>query len=51
MLDQYIGLVKFFFTAMLTLMARNTGDKGFDSEGTLFERVGITLRICKMELA
>ena len=25
-------------------MARNIGDKVFDSEGTLFQRVGITLK-------
>ena len=51
MLDRYIGFMKFFFTAMLTLIAHNTGEKGFDSEGTLFQRVGIRLKICKMELA
>ena len=37
--------------AMFRLMARNIGDKVLDSEGTLFQRVGITLKICKMELA
>ena len=26
-------------------------DKVLDPEGTLFQRVGITLKICKMELA
>ena len=50
-LDGSTGLVEFFFTAMLRLIARNIGDKVFDSEGTLFQRVGITLKICKMELA
>ena len=50
-LDESTGLVEFFFTAMLRLIARNIGDKVFDSEGTLFQRVGITLKICKMELA
>ena len=37
--------------AMLRLMARNTGDKVLDCEGTLLQRVGITLKIYKMELA
>ena len=36
---------------MLRLMARNIGDKVLDFEGTLFQRVGMTLKICKMELA
>ena len=49
-LDGSTGLVQFFFTAMLGLIARNIGDKVFDSEGALFQRVGITLKICKMEL-
>ena len=50
-LDGSTGLFEFFFMAMLRLMARNIGDKVLDSEGTLFQRVGITLKICKMELA
>ena len=43
------ALVEFFFTAMLRLIARNIGDKVFDSEGTLFPRFGTTPKICKME--
>ena len=35
-LDGSIGLVEFFLTAMLRLIARNMGDKWFDSEETLF---------------
>ena len=50
-LDGSIGLVEFFLTAMLRLIARNMGDKWFDSEGTLFQSVGITLKTCKIELA
>ena len=50
-LDGSTGLLEFFFMAMLRLMACNIGDKVLDSEGTLFQRVGITLKICKMELA
>ena len=50
-LDGSTGLLEFFFMVMLRLMARNIGDKVLDSEGTLFQRVGITLKICKMELA
>ena len=50
-LDGSIGLVKFFLTAMLRLIASNMGDKWFDSEGTLFQSVGITLKTCKIELA
>ena len=45
------GLVEFFLKAMLRLIAHNIGDKVLDSEGTLFQRVGITLKICKIELA
>ena len=33
---------------MLRLMARSIRDKVLDSEGTLFQSVGITLKICKM---
>ena len=50
-LDGSTGLVEFFFTAMLRLIARNIGDKVFDSEGTLFQRFGTTLKTCKMEFA
>ena len=50
-LDGSTGLLEFFFMVMLRLMARNRGDKVLDSKGTLFQRVGITLKICKMELA
>ena len=49
--DGLIGLVEFFLTAMLRLIALNMGDKWFDSEGTLFQSVGITLKTCKIELA
>ena len=35
-LDGSIGLVQFFLTAMLRLIARKMGDKWFDSEETLF---------------
>ena len=46
------GFLEFFFMVMLRLMALNIGDKVLlDSEGSLFQRVGITLKICKMELA
>ena len=50
-LDGSTGLIEFFFMAMLKLMARNIGDNVLDSEGTLFQGMGITLKICKMELA
>ena len=36
---------------MLRLMARNIGDKVFDSERILFQGVDITLKICKTESA
>ena len=49
-LDGSTGLVEFFFTAMLRLIAHIIGDKLFDSDGSLFQRVGVTLKICKMEL-
>ena len=49
--DGLIGLVEFFLTAMLRLIALNMGDKWFDSEGTLFQSVGITLKTCTIELA
>ena len=49
--DGLIGLVEFFLTAMLRLIARNMGDKWFDSERTLFQSVGITLKTYKTELA
>ena len=49
--DELIGLVEFFLTAILKLIACNMGDKWFDSEGTLFQSVGITLKTCKIELA
>ena len=50
-LDGSTGLVEFFFTAMLRLIACNIGDRVFDSEGTLLQRLGTTLKICKMEFA
>ena len=43
------GLVEFFFTAMLRLLVHDIDSKVFDSEGTLFQRLGITFKICKME--
>ena len=46
--DGLIGLVEFFLTAMLRLIALNMGDKWFDSEGTLFQSVGITLKTWKI---
>ena len=49
--DGSIGLVEFFLTAMLRLIALNMGDKWFDSEGTLFQSRGITLKTRKIELA
>ena len=45
------GLVEFFFTATLRLIACNIRDKVVESEGTLFLTAGITLKICKVELA
>ena len=50
-LDGSTGLFEFFFMAMLILMAHNIGDRVFHTKGALFQRVGITLKICKMELA
>ena len=43
--DGSIGLLEFFLTAMLRLIARNMGDRWFDSEGTLF------CKTCQIELA
>ena len=51
MLDGSTGLVEFFFTAMLRLIACNIGNRVFDSEGTLLQRLGATLKICKMDFA
>ena len=39
-----VGLVEFFLTAMLRLIACNMGDKWFGFEGTLFHSEGIQLR-------
>ena len=50
-LDGLTGFIEFFNIAMLRLMACNIGDTMFDSEGTVFQRVGITLKISKIELA
>ena len=50
-LDGSTGLVEFFFTAMLRLIAVNIGDKMFDSKRTMFQRLGTTLKICKIEFA
>ena len=49
--DASIGLVEFLLTAMSRLIARNMGDKWFDSEGTMFQSESITLKTCKIELA
>ena len=49
-LDGSTGLVEFFFTAILRLIARNIGDKVFDYEGTLFQRLDTTLKTCNIEL-
>ena len=48
-LDGSTGLVKFFFTGMLRLIAHDIGDKLFDPEGTLFQRLGTTLKACKQD--
>ena len=50
-LDGSTSLVEFFFIAMLRLRACNIGNKVFDSEGTLFQRLSTALKICKMEFA
>ena len=50
-LDGSTGLFEFFFMAMLRLNARNIDGKVLDSEGILFKRMGITLKVSKMELA
>ena len=50
-LDGSTGLVEFFFKAMLRLIACNIGGRVFESEGTLLQRLGTTLKICKMEFA
>ena len=50
-LDGSTGLVEFFFIAMLRLIACNIGNGVFDSEGTLLQRLGTTLKIRKMEFA
>ena len=42
------GLVEFFCTAMFILIAYNISNKVFDLGGTLFQRLGTTLKICKM---
>ena len=49
--DGSIGLMEFFLRAILRLIACNMGHKWFDSEGTLFQSVGITVKSCKTELA
>ena len=43
-LDGSRGLLEFFFMVMLRLMACNICDKVLDSEGTLFQKVGISGR-------
>ena len=45
------GFIEFFCTAMLGLIAHDMGKKVFNSEGTLFQKLGTTLKICKMEFA
>ena len=50
-LDGFTSLVEFFFMTMLRLIPCKVGDKVFDSEGTLFERLGTTLKTCKIEFA
>ena len=50
-LDGSTALVEFVFTSMLRLIACTNGDKVFDFEGTLFQRLGTTLKTCKMEFA
>ena len=49
--DGLTGLMEFFLTAMLRLIAGNMGDKWLNSEGTLFQSEGITRKTCKIELA
>ena len=49
--DGSLGSVEFFLTAMLRLIVHNIGDKWFDSQGTLFQSEGITLKTCQIELA
>ena len=49
--DRSTALIEYFFTVMFRLLAGNIGDKVFDSEGTLFQRLGKTLKTCKMEFA
>ena len=44
-LDGSTDLVESTFTAILRMIARNIGDKVFDSKETRFQRVGITLKI------
>ena len=49
--DGSTDLVEFFFRGiLLRLIALKIGDKVLVSKGPLFHRVGITLKICKMEL-
>ena len=48
-LDGSTGLLEFFFTAILRMIACNMSNKVFDFERTLFQRLGTTLRTCKME--
>ena len=49
MLDRSTSLIEFFFQAMLRLIVGNTGNSVFDPEGTLLQRLGTTLKICKKE--
>ena len=49
MLDGSTRLVQFFFTVMLRLTVCNITNKLSSFEGTLFQRLGTILKICKME--
>ena len=47
-LDGSTDLLEFLLMVMLRLITRNVGDKVLHSEGTLFQSVSITLKICKV---
>ena len=48
--DESMRLIEFFFTVTLKVIACKVDNKKFDSEGTLFQRIGIIITICQMEL-
>ena len=50
-LDGLTGLVEFFFTAMSMLIVRNIGNNVFGSERVLYQRLGTTLKTCRVEFA